>query len=81
MPFTTALLQLGLNSHPFSTYVLHMPLVIFIWNGLGVRNATAFYALLAMLIFVLGQLTERQTKFYRSALHWRVSAYIKSAEV
>ena len=70
-----------LSSFTFSTYVLHMPLVILIWNGLGVRNATAFYALLALLIFVLGQLTERQTKFYRSALQWRFPAYIKSAGV
>lgn len=70
-----------LSGFTFSTYVLHMPLVILIWNGLGVHNAIAFYVLLALLIFVLGQLTERQTKFYRAALDWRFPAYIKSAKI
>ena len=70
-----------LSSFTFSTYVFHMPLVILIWNGLDVHNASAFYALLALLILVLGQITERQAKFYRSPLQWRIPTSIKSAEV
>ena len=57
-----------LSSFTFSAYVFHMPLVILIWNGVGVHEAIAFYPLLALTIFAFGQLTERQTKFYRSLL-------------
>lgn len=57
-----------LSSFTFSAYVFHMPLVIFLWNGVGVHEAIAFYPLLTLTIFAFGQLTERQTKFYRSIL-------------
>lgn len=57
-----------LSSFTFSAYVFHMPLTILIWNGVGARGVIAFYSLLALTIFAFGQLTERQTKFYRAVL-------------
>jgi peptidoglycan/LPS O-acetylase OafA/YrhL len=57
-----------LSSFTFSVYMFHMPLTILIWNAVGVHGVIAFYALLALTIFAFGQLTERQTKFYRAVL-------------
>lgn len=68
-----------LSSFTFSIYVFHMPLVILIWNGLGVHIAAVFYPLLTMFIFVFGQVTERQTKFYRAVLDWRAQDFKKRA--
>jgi peptidoglycan/LPS O-acetylase OafA/YrhL len=57
-----------LSSFTFSAYVFHMPLAIFIWNGVGVHEVAPFYATLILSIFAFGQLTERQTKLYRYIL-------------
>lgn len=57
-----------LSSFTFSTYVFHMPLVVLIWNGGGIHGAFAFYSVLLLTIFAFGQLTERQTSFYRTLL-------------
>ena len=55
----------------FSTYVFHMPLALLAWNGLGIRGAAGFYAFMAIAIFLLAELTERRTGFYRRLLSRR----------
>lgn len=57
-----------LSSYTFSMYVFHMPLVVLIWNGLGVRSGPAFIGLLLAGIVVMGELTERRTQWYRKVL-------------
>ena len=52
----------------FSTYVFHMPLALLAWDGLGIRGAMAFYGFMALAIFLLAELTERRTNFYRRLL-------------
>jgi peptidoglycan/LPS O-acetylase OafA/YrhL len=51
-----------LSSFTLSIYLFHMPLSVFIWNGLRVRSALGFTVLLAGGIFVLGSATERRNK-------------------
>jgi peptidoglycan/LPS O-acetylase OafA/YrhL len=55
-----------LASFTLSIYLFHMPLTVFIWNGLGIRSAPAVMALLMLGIFALGSITERNNKQYRS---------------
>ena len=55
-----------LASFTFSTYVFHGPLTILLRDALGIGTPLPFYALMALAIFVLGQLTERRTAFYRA---------------
>lgn len=57
-----------LSSFTFSIYVFHMPLTVLLWNGLAIHNAIGFYTGLALLIYCLGELTERRTGFYRALL-------------
>jgi peptidoglycan/LPS O-acetylase OafA/YrhL len=57
-----------LSSITFSMYLFHMPLTLLIWNGLGVHSVPLFFALLAAGIAVLGELTERRTRWYRAWL-------------
>ena len=52
----------------FSTYVFHMPLALLAWDGLGIRSPAAFYGFMALAIFLLAELTERRTSFYRRLL-------------
>ena len=60
-----------LSSFTFSIYVFHMPLTVLLWNGLAIHNAVGFYAILAVLIYFFGELTERRTQFYRALLKWQ----------
>jgi peptidoglycan/LPS O-acetylase OafA/YrhL len=48
----------------FSIYLFHMPLAIFIWNGIEVHAAFLFYSLLALGVFLLGLVTEKKTGSY-----------------
>ena len=56
------------SSYTFSIYVFHMPVTVLLWNGLGVRSPLLFFCLLVAAIVILGELTERRTNWYRSAL-------------
>lgn len=53
------------SSVTFSTYLYHMPLTVFIWNGLGIHNPWLFLAALAALIIALGLVTERKVHVVR----------------
>lgn len=55
-----------LSSFTFSTYLFHMPMVVLIWNIIGIRAPWLLFVLLALGIYVLGQLTERRTNTYRN---------------
>lgn len=57
-----------LSSMTFSMYLFHMPLTLLIWNGLGVHAVPLFFALLAVGIAALGELTERRTGWYRARI-------------
>lgn len=57
-----------LASLTFSLYLFHLPLTVLIWNGLQVRSVVMFLALLLGGVWILGTLTERRTKWYRSLL-------------
>lgn len=54
------------SSYTLSIYLYHMPFTVLIWNGMGVHHAAGFLLLLAASIVVLGMLTERQIKFFRT---------------
>lgn len=54
------------SSYTLSIYLYHMPLTVLIWNGLGVHHAAGFLLLLSAFIVVLGMLTERRIKFFRT---------------
>lgn len=58
----------GAASYSFSVYLYHMPLAILLWNGLGLHAPLLFLPALAMMLLLLGQLTERQLPFYRKVL-------------
>ena len=55
-------------SFTFSTYVYHLPLLVLIWGGLGLRSPWVVLPLLAVGIWVLGAATERQLPFFRRLL-------------
>jgi peptidoglycan/LPS O-acetylase OafA/YrhL len=59
-----------------STYLYHLPLSVFIWNGLGVRNAFGFLCIQTVLIITLGQITERRVRFYRRAFRFIFEAKV-----
>jgi len=54
-----------LASFTLSVYLFHLPLTVFIWNGLQVRSVPGFALLLLTGIFVLGSITERKNKLLR----------------
>jgi len=57
-----------LSSFTFSLYIFHLPLAVLIWNGFQVHSAFAFFTLLIAGVWLLGMLTEQQSKWYRSIL-------------
>ena len=57
-----------LSEHTFSAYVFHMPLAALAWNGLGLTSAWTVYSFIATGVFLLAQITERRTRFYRGLL-------------
>ena len=54
-----------LASFTLSVYLFHLPLAVFIWDGLQVRSVPGFALLLLTGIFVLGSITERNNKRLR----------------
>jgi peptidoglycan/LPS O-acetylase OafA/YrhL len=65
-----------LASFTLSVYLFHLPLTVFIWNGLHVRSVAGFALLLLTGIFVLGSMTERKNKLLRD---WIEAAFTKGA--
>lgn len=57
-----------LASFTFSLYVFHGPLAELLTKVLGMTSAPLFYAALMAGVFVLAQLTERRTAWYRRQL-------------
>jgi len=55
-----------LASFTLSIYLFHMPLTVFIWNGLQIRSLAGFSFLLISGIFIMGSLTERKNKLLRN---------------
>lgn len=66
-------------SFTLSSYLYHLPLTVLLWNGLGVHNPVAFYALLFTGIVILGSFTERRTKFFRRQLDRLVGRPVPAA--
>lgn len=52
-------------SYSFSIYLYHMPLAVLLWNGLGLRSPLLMAAALAVLLLMLGRLTEHQLPLCR----------------
>jgi peptidoglycan/LPS O-acetylase OafA/YrhL len=63
-----------LASFTLSVYLFHLPLTVFIWNGLQVRSVAGFALLLLTGIFVLGSITERKNMLLRD---WVEHAFLK----
>lgn len=57
-----------LASFTFSLYVFHGPIIELLTKLAGVSSPLLFYSLMAVCVFVLGQLTERRVKLFRSLL-------------
>lgn len=57
-----------LSGFTFSIYLYHMPLVVLIYNGLGIRSAPVLALMLIAGIVVLGYLTERRADRLRLLL-------------
>lgn len=55
-----------LASFTLSTYLLHMPFTVLIWNGLRVHSALGYALLLVAGIFIVGSLTERRNRAIRA---------------
>jgi peptidoglycan/LPS O-acetylase OafA/YrhL len=55
-------------SYSFSIYLYHMPLAVLLWNGLGLRSPVLMASLLAVLLLVLGMMTERQLPLCRRVM-------------
>lgn len=60
-----------LAGYTFSLYVFHLPLVTFLTDVCHVTSAWLFYVLMAALVYVLGQLTEQRTGWFRARLSRR----------
>lgn len=60
-----------LASFTLSIYLLHMPLTVLIWNGLGIHNAAAYAVLLVAGIVAIGSMTERKNRELRRWLEKR----------
>ncbi|WP_426194703.1 acyltransferase family protein [Massilia sp. DWR3-1-1] len=56
-----------LASFTLSSYLMHMPLTVLLWNGLGVHGSVAYVVLLVCGIIVVGSFTERK---HRAIRHW-----------
>lgn len=56
-----------LASFTLSSYLLHMPLTVLIWNGFGVHASLPYVLLLAAGIFLIGSVTERKNRSIRQA--------------
>ncbi len=54
-----------LSSFTLSTYLFHLPLTVFIWNGLGIHSPLLFTIVLFLGIFSFGSITERRNIYYR----------------
>jgi peptidoglycan/LPS O-acetylase OafA/YrhL len=63
-----------LASLTLSIYLLHMPLTVFIWNGLGVRSVSAYALLLVTGILIVGSLSERKNKLVRFWVEGKVGS-------
>lgn len=63
-----------LASFTLSLYVFHAPLTELLVNVVKMNHAVPFYGTLALCVFLLAQLTERRTGWYRQQLRrfWRV---------
>jgi peptidoglycan/LPS O-acetylase OafA/YrhL len=57
-----------LASFTLSVYLFHMPLAVFIKNGLHVGSVAPFILLLLTGIFILGSFTERKNKLLRNCV-------------
>jgi len=64
-----------LASFTLSVYLFHLPLTVFIWNGLQVRSVPGFALLLLTGIFILGSVTERKNKLLRD---WSEHVFTKA---
>lgn len=62
-----------LASFTLSIYLLHMPLTVLIWSGMGVHSAIGYAALLVTGIFLAGSLTERQNGRLRALLERKLA--------
>lgn len=57
-----------LASFTLSTYLLHIPLTVLIWNGLGIHFVPAYAVLLLAGIYIVGSCTERRHQAIRHSL-------------
>lgn len=57
-----------LASFTLSSYLLHMPLTVLIWNGFGIHASLPYVLLLGAGIFLIGSLTERRNRSIRQAI-------------
>lgn len=85
-PYFSGLLRIEspvryLASFTLSTYLLHMPLTVLIWNGLGVHAAAGYALLLVGGIFAIGSVTERNNRPLRRWLERRCGIAQAAASV
>lgn len=61
-----------LSSFTLSTYLLHLPLTVLIWNGLGMHFVPAYAMLLLAGIYIMGICTERRHRAIRRWIQCRI---------